>query len=58
MNIGAGKTTLLNYLSGRQIGKKLQKSGEVLVNGIMRDNLPANCFASFTAYIQQDDVLF
>jgi ABC-type multidrug transport system ATPase subunit len=37
---GAGKTTLLNYLSGRQIGKKLRKMGQILVNGAERDNLP------------------
>jgi ABC-type multidrug transport system ATPase subunit len=34
---GAGKTTLLNYLSGRLISQNLEKSGEVLVNGVNRD---------------------
>ena len=33
---GAGKTTLLNYLSGRLISKRLQKDGEVIVNGVDR----------------------
>ena len=33
---GAGKTTLLNYLSGRLISKKLEKTGIVTVNGVDR----------------------
>jgi hypothetical protein len=31
--LGAGKTTLLNFLSGRDISKNLEKTGEILVNG-------------------------
>ena len=36
---GAGKTTLLNYLSGRLISKRLQKEGQILVNGVDRANI-------------------
>jgi len=53
---GAGKTTLLNYLSGRLISTNLDKSGEVLVNGVNRDQIRG--FAAFSAYVQQDDILF
>jgi ABC-type multidrug transport system ATPase subunit len=54
--IGAGKTSLLNYLSGRQISKSLQKTGSVTVNGVNRDKISG--FATFTGYVQQDDILF
>ena len=53
---GAGKTTLLNYLSGRLISTNLEKSGEVLVNGVNRDQIRG--FSAFSAYVQQDDILF
>lgn len=53
---GAGKTTLLNYLSGRLISKGLSKQGEVLVNGVNRNEIRG--FASVSAYVQQDDILF
>jgi ABC-type multidrug transport system ATPase subunit len=36
---GAGKTTLLNYLSGRLISKKLEKNGQVKINGVDRDKI-------------------
>ena len=36
---GAGKTTLLNYLSGRLISRGLNKEGEVLINGVDRNNI-------------------
>lgn len=47
---GAGKTTLLNYLSGRDIAKNLNRSGEVTVNGVNRDEV-AN-FSAFSAFVQ------
>jgi len=36
---GAGKTTLLNFLSGKDPSKNLIKQGEVLANGIDRNNI-------------------
>ena len=54
--IGAGKTTLLNYLSGREISQNLVKKGKILVNGVDRDKIKG--FAAFSAYVQQDDILF
>jgi len=53
---GAGKTTLLNYLSGRLISTGLTKTGQVLVNGVNRDQIRG--FTAFSAYVQQDDILF
>ena len=53
---GAGKTTLLNYLSGRLISNKLEKTGKVLVNGVDRDEIKG--FSAYSAYVQQDDILF
>lgn len=53
---GAGKTTLLNYLSGRLISQNLDKKGKILVNGQDRDEIKG--FATFSAFVQQDDVLF
>ena len=53
---GAGKTTLLNFLSGRLISQNLSKKGRVLVNGQDRDQIRG--FAAFSAYVQQDDILF
>lgn len=53
---GAGKTTLLNYLSGRDIAKNLERKGEVLVNGTKREEV--SNFSAFSAYVQQDDILF
>lgn len=53
---GAGKTTLLNYLSGRLISKRLQKTGQVLVNGVDRERIRG--FQAYSAYVQQDDILF
>mmetsp|Transcript_9658 Transcript_9658/g.10821 ORF Transcript_9658/g.10821 Transcript_9658/m.10821 type:complete len:94 (+) Transcript_9658:311-592(+) len=52
---GAGKTTLLNFLSGKDPSKNLIKQGEVLANGIDRNNID---FSKYLAYVQQDDVLF
>lgn len=54
--IGAGKTTLLNYLSGREISKNLVKTGDIKVNGQDKDSL--SNFSAFSAYVQQDDILF
>jgi ABC-type multidrug transport system ATPase subunit len=53
---GAGKTTLLNYLSGRLISQKLEKNGKVTINGVNRDQIKG--FQAFSAYVQQDDILF
>ena len=53
---GAGKTTLLNYLSGRLISKNLEKLGSIEINGVDRDNIKG--FSAFSAYVQQDDILF
>ena len=53
---GAGKTTLLNYLSGRLISQNLSKTGKILVNGRDRDDIKG--FTTFSAYVQQDDILF
>lgn len=53
---GAGKTTLLNYLSGRLISKNLEKRGTVFVNGVDRDHIKG--FSAYSAYVQQDDILF
>lgn len=54
--IGAGKTTLLNFLSGREISQNLVKKGKIVVNGVDRDKIKS--FASYSAYVQQDDILF
>jgi len=51
---GAGKTTLLNFLSCRDPSKNLDKTEEVLVNGIPRDRVD---FRKYVAYVQQDDIL-
>ena len=56
VELGAGKTTLLNFLSGREISQNLKKTGKILINGADRDTL-AN-FSSYSAYVQQDDILF
>ena len=53
---GAGKTTLLNFLSGREISKNLAKTGTIRLNGVEKDKIKR--FASLTAYVQQDDILF
>jgi ABC-type multidrug transport system ATPase subunit len=53
---GAGKTTLLNYLSGRLISQNLEKKGEIFVNGVNREEVRG--FSSYSAYVQQDDILF
>jgi ABC-type multidrug transport system ATPase subunit len=53
---GAGKTTLLNFLSGRLISKNLEKKGQILINGVDRDQIKG--FQSFAAYVQQDDIMF
>lgn len=53
---GAGKTTLLNHLSGRLLATGLKKSGEIKVNGQNKDEVAG--FSQFTAYVQQDDVLY
>jgi ATP-binding cassette subfamily G (WHITE) protein 2 len=46
----------LNYLSGRLISKRLTKTGTVEVNGVDRDNIKG--FSAYSAYVQQDDILF
>lgn len=46
---GAGKTTLMNLLSGRLQSKNLEVSGEIMVNGIERSQVPN--FGVFSAYI-------
>jgi ABC-type multidrug transport system ATPase subunit len=56
VELGAGKTTLLNFLSGREISQNLRKTGKILINGSDRDMLPN--FSSYSAYVQQDDILF
>lgn len=43
--VGSGKTTLLNYLSGKDPSRNLDKTGDVLVNGVDRKKL------NFTKYI-------
>ena len=53
---GAGKTTLLNFLSGRLISRALNKQGQILINGVDRNEIKA--FSSFTAFVQQDDIMF
>jgi len=55
-NLGAGKTTLLNFLSGREISANLEKTGSILINGTSRDNIEN--FSAYSAYVQQDDILF
>ena len=55
-NLGAGKTTLLNYLSGREISQNLHKTGAVKLNGVEKDQIKG--FSSYSAYVQQDDILF
>jgi len=52
---GAGKTTLLNYLSNKMFPIDLHASGKTTINGIDRENLD---FYKFTAFVQQDDILF
>ena len=52
---GAGKTTLLNFLSGKMISQNLNIRGEVLYNGIRREELD---YRSLTAFVMQDDILF
>lgn len=54
--LGAGKTTLLNFLSGREISKNLVKTGKILINNTDRDVMPN--FSAYSAYVQQDDILF
>ena len=56
MTTGAGKTTLLNYLSGRDISTNLKKDGDVFVNGVNKKQV--SNFSAFSAYVQQDDILF
>jgi ABC-type multidrug transport system ATPase subunit len=53
---GAGKTTLLNFLSGREISANLVKTGVISVNGKDKDQLKN--FSAYSAYVQQDDILF
>uniref|UniRef100_A0A7S3NLB8 ABC transporter domain-containing protein n=1 Tax=Euplotes crassus TaxID=5936 RepID=A0A7S3NLB8_EUPCR len=52
---GAGKTTFLNYLSGRDPSKNLDKEGTITINGVDRSKLD---FGKYSAYVQQDDVLY
>jgi ABC-type multidrug transport system ATPase subunit/ABC-type multidrug transport system permease subunit len=53
---GAGKTTLLNFLSGREISQNLKRTGKILLNKQDKDLMPN--FSSYSAYVQQDDILF
>lgn len=53
---GAGKTTLLNHLSGRLIANNLTKSGTIKINNV--DSSEVKGFSTFSAYVQQDDILF
>jgi ABC-type multidrug transport system ATPase subunit len=53
---GAGKTTLLNHLSGRLIANNLTKSGTIKINNV--DSKDVKGFSTFSAYVQQDDILF
>lgn len=52
---GAGKTTLLNYLSNKMFPNDLTASGTTTINGINRDEID---YFKFTAFVQQDDILF
>jgi len=55
---GSGKTSLLNALADRlPITKGANFQGEVMVNGIQRQQLPCP-FADLSAYVEQDDALF
>lgn len=47
---GAGKTTLLNFLSGREISKNLDMTGEITVNGT--DKKDVKNFSAYSAYVQ------
>jgi len=53
---GAGKTTLLNHLSGRLIANNLTKTGTIKINNV--DSSEVQGFSTFSAYVQQDDILF
>ena len=53
---GAGKTTLLNHLSGRLIANNLTKTGKIMINNV--DSNEVQGFSTFSAYVQQDDILF
>lgn len=53
---GAGKTTLLNFLSGREISQNLTRTGQIFINHKDKDTL--GNFSSYSAYVQQDDILF
>lgn len=52
---GAGKTTLLNYLSGKMFPRDLTAKSKTVINGIDRDKID---FYRFTAFVQQEDILF
>lgn len=52
---GAGKTTLLNFLSGKMISPSLNIRGDVLYNGLKREEFD---YRSLTAFVMQDDILF
>jgi ABC-type multidrug transport system ATPase subunit len=56
LHLGAGKTTLLNFLSGREISSNLRKTGVIAVNGRDKDSMTN--FSAYSAYVQQDDILF
>lgn len=53
---GAGKTTLLNFLSGREISQNLTRTGHIYLNEKDKDEM--SNFSSYSAYVQQDDILF
>ena len=46
----------MNHLSGRLISNNLTKSGKIKINGV--DSTEVEGFSAFSAYVQQDDILF
>lgn len=36
--------------------KELEKKGKVMVNGVEKENIKG--YSSYSAYVQQDDILF
>ena len=54
--LAAGKTTLLNFLSGREFSKNLTHTGWVKCNGRNKDEVEN--YSEFSAYVQQDDIMF
>jgi ABC-type multidrug transport system ATPase subunit len=46
----------LNFLSGREISNNLKQTGEIKINGV--DKKKVNNYSAFSAFVQQDDILF